>query len=1358
MKTAAAPLRTGLVLATLLALMLGLMALQRDGDPLTLASIGFVVLASFLAADLGATINLPRVTGYILTGAILGPHVANVLSNEVVGDIKMFNDLALGLIAVSAGLELDVAALRRVLRTLLFTTGLKVLLGVTLVGGLLYVLELGFGVLSGGDPTKALALALVFGALSIGTSPSIALAVMTETRAKGRMAELVLGAAVLKDLVVIVCLAVVLAVAGSSFDAAAEHSITKTLAIELGASVFAGALLGLVYVLYLRFVRAEMLLFVAATILLVGELSSALHLELLLVFIAAGFVVRNFSRFANDLLHPVEMVALPVFVVFFTTAGAGIDLPTMLRLLPIAGALVLMRATVYWVSSRYGGRWGGETDSVQRRAWLGYLPQAGVTLGLVGHAAKELAPIGEQILSLGTAVVALNLLVGPITLRRLLTTPEEDTSKASATVVRPSKPPTGPLPDVLSREISAAKERILRGADVFAETINPRLDEGFSKHLDPALEGQFALEDVERAFGKTAWPRVSEVAEALLDFLRASQAAVQETPHAVEVRLQHPDFAFRSDDSGTVRLRLLCRRAGSWLIPRWRRRVVPLRLFLRTELEPALCSATSDVLASYARLLLSLKAEFRAAAIGTRSAEGAHEYSEELVRAFQELFRAQVEQAFGSALGQLHSRLLDYDGPRRRVPFPRSGRAERIWSAELARLVDAPKAWERVLTQEVALLEVEAVVWRTRQRVRGHLSELAAELDPIWAAHWRSLDALRSWLDQLTSSDEPADLKERVEQLETMMRGEGSRGLSQVVIRTSRELHETAREFRALSETLPESLTVYRTTATLAEVTSPEALGRHTVFPRQEYLESLVDELIPAIEVSVEQLSERSDRLTQAVGEGQALLLESLQDADRGAAITLALARAERERVQELLDELDTLQLRWEESLSEVVQRGFQKLSDSLTRSTAAALIARHRSRVVREVVRLKGWLRRLVRGAFRATLLPALRVAHQWNRALELPTGLRAGGPRQARDCAEEIARWRAPFERLMPAYRKLFAGEPLHEPKLLVGRDDELREILEIEQARAGGASVLIEGEPGSGRTSLFNVLQLQLVAARVLRLETPKSERVSWRQVLADTLGCTPRISHVRRELERVQTTVLIDDLEEWISPDPETLRQDLEELASLVVATRHSTCWIVSVGVDAHRLYREVSGLDQAFFKTIELRPLDPEQIAELVERRHRRSGLGLSYEPTVVTRWVGRLKGADARSVFLRYLARVTEGNPARTLVTWCNQLHVEGATAREAVDLRWSLGLSFVTRFDPLEVAILLQLSRYRRLTFDDLLRTLQCSRPELTRTLAFLEMAKLVTSERWKTTWYTIDPWLRPLIHHALPRGLMRG
>ena len=244
---------------------------------------------------------------------------------------------------------------------------------------------------------------------------------MNETRARGRLMDLVLAGAVVKDLVVVVCLAVAVAVSRSLLGTSgSEQSVLVLVSQELGFSILAGAILGALLIGYIRFVGAEMLLFVAAMILVVSEVGKALHLELLLVFITAGFVVRNFSKHEHDLMGPVQLVALPVFVVFFTNAGAGIDLGTTWRVLPLALALVAVRAVGYAIASRLGGRLGGEREYVRKQAWLGYLPQAGVTLGLVGLAAHQLPGLASHITALGMAVVALNLLVGPVTLRKAL--------------------------------------------------------------------------------------------------------------------------------------------------------------------------------------------------------------------------------------------------------------------------------------------------------------------------------------------------------------------------------------------------------------------------------------------------------------------------------------------------------------------------------------------------------------------------------------------------------------------------------------------------------------------------------------------------------------------------------------------------------------------------------------------------------------------------------------------------------------------------------------------------------------------------------------------------------------------------
>ena len=86
---------------------------------LALAAIGFVVLASFTVGDLLAGFGLPRITGYIISGLVLGPEVIGVLSEPVVAKMGVFNTLALGLIALSAGLEIEIGAMRRVARTMI---------------------------------------------------------------------------------------------------------------------------------------------------------------------------------------------------------------------------------------------------------------------------------------------------------------------------------------------------------------------------------------------------------------------------------------------------------------------------------------------------------------------------------------------------------------------------------------------------------------------------------------------------------------------------------------------------------------------------------------------------------------------------------------------------------------------------------------------------------------------------------------------------------------------------------------------------------------------------------------------------------------------------------------------------------------------------------------------------------------------------------------------------------------------------------------------------------------------------------------------------------------------------------------
>ena len=306
------------VVLALLIMMLGLEEL-RASESTTLAAIGFVVLAAFAIAELGGRMSLPKVTGYIVSGVILGPFAGDVLTTAVVDDMNMFGTLALGLIATTAGLELELKGLAKLTKTLAATIGIKIVLCALLVGGAIVGMGLGTDLLGLSSSAQVYGLAMILAALAIGTSPAIALAVASESNAKGRLTELVLGAAVAKDVVVVVAFNVGLATA-LAMSAGGEMGVgvLTHVGLEIAYSVIAGAILGGLLIAYLRFVKTEMLLFVTAMVLVVAEAATYLKnehhiiLELLLVFIVAGMMVRNITpKLEHDLLDPLKTVSLP---------------------------------------------------------------------------------------------------------------------------------------------------------------------------------------------------------------------------------------------------------------------------------------------------------------------------------------------------------------------------------------------------------------------------------------------------------------------------------------------------------------------------------------------------------------------------------------------------------------------------------------------------------------------------------------------------------------------------------------------------------------------------------------------------------------------------------------------------------------------------------------------------------------------------------------------------------------------------------------------------------------------------------------------------------------------------------------
>ena len=474
-------MRRLVVLVMLLALMTLLQTLQVGSDtpfnPLSLATFGFVLLGAYTLGQVAANIQLPKITGYIVTGLLFGPQILNIFSSAVASDLRVVNDLAIGLIALSAGAEMQLSGLKRIARSLLWIVVIKGSLILLSVTAAVFALASFIPFLAGQPTGLVLSVGMILGVLAMGTSPAATIAVISETGAKGRLADTTLGVAVAKDLVMVVLLAVALALArtfspdGHGF----AFGLFGEVALDLGLSLLAGGILGGLIIVYMRYVGAELWLFVVGIIFAMTAIAHEFHLEALLVFIVAGFVVRNGSSLGHGFLHLVETVALPVYVVFFSVAGAGLDLAALQSVFLVAVALVVVRLAAIFLGTAAATRLAGEPEGIRQNAWLSFVSQAGVVIGLSILVESNLPGIGTEIRTLVLATVAIYLLLGPVLFKLALTRVGEvrggelEDELPGTVEVTAGELPVGPIPEELAEPVAILEKQVLAAVEDLAE-------------------------------------------------------------------------------------------------------------------------------------------------------------------------------------------------------------------------------------------------------------------------------------------------------------------------------------------------------------------------------------------------------------------------------------------------------------------------------------------------------------------------------------------------------------------------------------------------------------------------------------------------------------------------------------------------------------------------------------------------------------------------------------------------------------------------------------------------------------------------------------------------------------------------
>jgi Kef-type K+ transport system membrane component KefB len=394
---------------------LGFLRVPGTGSGSSTLFLGFLLLSSYLAGRAARAISFPQITGYLVIGIIVGPYVLGILPKEVVEEFRFVNGVALALIALSAGGELRAKSLRERIRSIAAITTFQIVLIFTLVAASVFLARGAIDLFEGQPPSVVLAVALLLGLVAVAKSPATTVAIITEEKARGVLTDTVLGVTVLKDVVVLVLIAVFIPLSATIVDPTGGFSFDAVWQILLGilGSLAVGLAMGWLVTVYLKRIRAYRILFVLGVAFMAVYLGERLHLEHILIAMAAGFYVQNFSRQGRRLLHALEANSLPVYALFFALAGADLDITVLRTAWVIATAIILTRIVAVWVSTYLAARMVGDPTVIRRYAWMGFLAQAGITLGIANLVRDNFPVWGDSVATIIIAMIAVNQLIGP---------------------------------------------------------------------------------------------------------------------------------------------------------------------------------------------------------------------------------------------------------------------------------------------------------------------------------------------------------------------------------------------------------------------------------------------------------------------------------------------------------------------------------------------------------------------------------------------------------------------------------------------------------------------------------------------------------------------------------------------------------------------------------------------------------------------------------------------------------------------------------------------------------------------------------------------------------------------------------
>ncbi len=363
--------------------------------------VGLMLLVGLLAGGIAARIKIPRVSGYLIAGLLLGPSLTGMIGNQELRSFDLIAQIALGLIMFNIGGRFKARHVRRFIGKLLTVAVFEMGLTWALVGGAVWALS------------RNGVLALAVGFIAMATAPATTLVVVKEYESEGPLTSNLIALVGINNFFCLILFPILLIAlnGGSGGGGFALLEVGKSLLLGVGLG------LGLSFMEERANTPQQQIVLGFCAIALVVGLAYAWGGSGPLSALVMGMTKINSSPRGLVLFDRIDSGAYPLYVLFFVIAGANLHLTTLLEAGSLGLAYIVARAIAKIVGAALGARVAGL--SVELRRYLGpaMISHAGVAIGLamaVGQLDSPGAKLAQAVV-LGSIVVY--EILGPIAVR-----------------------------------------------------------------------------------------------------------------------------------------------------------------------------------------------------------------------------------------------------------------------------------------------------------------------------------------------------------------------------------------------------------------------------------------------------------------------------------------------------------------------------------------------------------------------------------------------------------------------------------------------------------------------------------------------------------------------------------------------------------------------------------------------------------------------------------------------------------------------------------------------------------------------------------------------------------------------------